>query len=1497
MPDSSEERNPVELLAEDFMARKRKGEKPTLSEYTSQHPELAEDIRELFPALLMMEDLGDSSLAATGPHQIQATATLTHLGDYRILREVGRGGMGVVYEAEQESLGRRVALKVLPPHMLNDSQQVRRFEGEARAAAKLHHTNIVPVFGVGSDQGMHYYVMQFIQGLGLDEVLQELKHLHKPKGEVQLRRTDRPDEPASPRSEIVKSLATGGFAPTLPQSHQRSSDSSVTRLPGGSALSTVSESDSRYCRSVARIGVQVAEALDYAHSQGILHRDIKPSNLLLDLRGTVWVTDFGLAKAASPGREPGEGDITHTGDIVGTIRYMAPERFSGQSDARADEYALGLTLYELLTLRPAFTERDRAKLMQQVLHDEPPELRKLNSVVPRDLETIIHKAISKESAQRYGSARELAQDLQRFIEDRPIRARRTSTRERVWRWCRRNPGLAVASALAALALVAVAGLSTGFAVYQTKTAEQLRGEQQQTKAALADANTQRALAEQAASRLDGEQQQTQAALQDARTQRDRAELVSTNLALDRALNLCEQGDVGVGLLWLARSLEIAPPQAGDLRGAIQANLSHWSRQVVPLRALLPHNDAVMAVAFSSDGKRLVSAGWDHTARIWNAATGELFCPPLQHPHSVETVVFNPDGRLIFTGNVGGTGRLWDAVTGKPVGAPLQHPAGKVCAAFSPDGKKVWTGTSDGNVRGWETATGTLLVTHLCHDRSISALALSRDGKTMLTGSLDGTARLWDVSDKVKPKGEPLLHAQPVWTVALSPDGQMVLTGGDGAQLWEAATGKTIGSPLPHSGHVSCVAFSPDGKTMLTSGSDKTVRLWVTADRKPLALPMQHRGPVHAAAFSPQGDTLVTGSTENAARVWDLTGLNGSPQIVTHGAWVRAVAISPDGSRLLTGSDDSSARLCATTADNTASVVLRHDHRVRSVAYSRDGEFVVTGSFDGTARLWNARNGQAIGTPFRHGNQVWAVAISPDGKTIATGGRDGKVWRWDRSSGKRVDVPLDADGGRIHALSFRPDGKLILSAHMDGTARLWDAATGKPVEPTLRHRDAVWAAAFSPDGRTILTGSWDQTARLWDAATGQPKGEPFQHQAKVEAAAFSPDGRSILTGSLDGTARLWDTATGKPVGPAFRHEDMVLAVAFAPDGKILATGCANRSARLWHLPTTIEGATEDILAWVQVLTGLRLDAAGVVTVLDVPSWHQCSHRLEHSPLMKTLQAAHAGLPPEKIARPLTPQEAVEHWTQQLRNKPQDVEAYYRRGEAHEKLGDHRKVIADYSMALDLLPAVDANRIELLNRRAGNYLALREYDKALADILDAEHQDAARGADIRHTQASFLVNRAQATEAKDPAASLLDLRHAAAIDPKHAMANNNLAWLLVTGPKELRNVKEALTHARAAVARDDQQMYVNTLGVALYRNELYSEAVPILEKSLAAGRGQTDGFDLFFLAMCHARLGDPTKARDCFDRAVKWVDGQKNLPATWAEELKSFRAEAEESLPSP
>ena len=380
MSESLTERHPIDELAEEFVTRYRRGEDPSITEYAERFPLLAGQIHELFPAATLLEDL-------KGPRScsLETSDLPESFGDFRIVREVGRGGMGVVYEAEQLSLGRRVALKVLPGQPRLTPEQLERFRREARAAGRLHHTNIVPVFGVGEHEGLHYYVMQFIPGEGLDRLLVWLRA-------------------ASPLTD-----------------------------PG-------------HYQQVARLALQVAEALAYAHGQGVLHRDIKPANLLLDEDDTLWVTDFGLAKMLE------QDDLTRPGEMAGTLRYSAPERFAGRSDARSDLFSLGLTIYELCVLTPAYDESDPGRLLLQATGAVFVPPRQRNRFLPRDLETILLKLLAPEPERRYATAAELADDLRRFLDDRPVLARRSSLLDRSWRWCRRNPAVAALSAALLLAL-------------------------------------------------------------------------------------------------------------------------------------------------------------------------------------------------------------------------------------------------------------------------------------------------------------------------------------------------------------------------------------------------------------------------------------------------------------------------------------------------------------------------------------------------------------------------------------------------------------------------------------------------------------------------------------------------------------------------------------------------------------------------------------------------------------------------------------------------------------------------------------------------------------------------------------------------------------------------------------------------------------------------------------------------------------------------------------
>ncbi|MGZ0174415.1 MAG: protein kinase domain-containing protein, partial [Planctomycetales bacterium] len=526
---TDDDRDPVDVAADEFADRYRNGEYPSVTEYVQRFPDQADELKELLPAVAMMEQLKQKEESRIDSIERQSVISgLQQLGDFRIIREIGHGGMGVVYEAEQESLGRQVALKVLSPTTFDSPKSIRRFRREAETVARLHHTNIVPVFGVGDEKGLHYYVMQLIDGEPLNQVVTGLrnktdggagnspipcatgsasaevsadadpKSTGRASGTLSLpaasaerstgsdsaaadvmiessihsqQKPDSDDELAATvrqsREELAK-LSEPDLSDTVdqvktPKSAEEvesgSDDSGATNRPPHETLQPATERLSAlletgaYWNAVAEIGIQVARALDYAHAHGVWHRDIKPSNLLIDQSGTVWLVDFGLARIAE------DSELTQTGDLLGTLRYMSPEQVVGEFDHRSDVYSLGLTLYELLTFRPAHDASIRSRIVEQISAASPKSPREINPAIPKDLETIILKATAHGPSDRYQSAKELAEDLQRFAGGFPIQARRFSAAEQLSRWGRRNPALAWTTATTAILLVTVAAVS------------------------------------------------------------------------------------------------------------------------------------------------------------------------------------------------------------------------------------------------------------------------------------------------------------------------------------------------------------------------------------------------------------------------------------------------------------------------------------------------------------------------------------------------------------------------------------------------------------------------------------------------------------------------------------------------------------------------------------------------------------------------------------------------------------------------------------------------------------------------------------------------------------------------------------------------------------------------------------------------------------------------------------------------------------------------------
>jgi serine/threonine protein kinase/Flp pilus assembly protein TadD len=435
---------------EEYLALLQQGERPDRQAFLARYAEVAELLSECLHGLDFVQAAGPElshpgvssrpSAEKRWDADDNVVAPAEPLGDFRIVRELGRGGMGVVYEAVQISLGRRVALKVLPFAAALDARQLQRFKHEAQAAALLHQPNIVPVFGVGNARGVHYYAMQYIEGQDLACLIRRLRRQAR-------------------KSVAVADQATGKYVPSSEPAEENSPsvETAVAVLAGAST--EASWPGVSYVRAAARLGIQAAEALEHAHQLGVIHRDIKPANLLLDLRDNLWITDFGLAQLR------GHAGLTVTGDLVGTLRYMSPEQALANRvviDHRCDIYSLGATLYELLTLEPAFPGDDRQELLRQIAFDDPQPLRRKDKSVPAEVETIVLKALAKNPEDRYASAQELADDLRRFLEHKPIRARRPKLRQRAVCWARRYPALAWSATTAVLAAAVVLAASIGY---------------------------------------------------------------------------------------------------------------------------------------------------------------------------------------------------------------------------------------------------------------------------------------------------------------------------------------------------------------------------------------------------------------------------------------------------------------------------------------------------------------------------------------------------------------------------------------------------------------------------------------------------------------------------------------------------------------------------------------------------------------------------------------------------------------------------------------------------------------------------------------------------------------------------------------------------------------------------------------------------------------------------------------------------------------------------
>lgn len=609
-------------------------------------------------------------------------------------------------------------------------------------------------------------------------------------------------------------------------------------------------------------------------------------------------------------------------------------------------------------------------------------------------------------------------------------------------------------------------------------------------------------------------------------------------------------------------------------------------------------DGMTYATFSPEGRRVVTASADGTARLWDAQTGEPRTAPLRHAGPVRSVAFSADGRRVVTASADSTARVWDAATGRPVGAPLRHEGGVNAAAFSPDGGRVVTASNDNAARIWDITIGRPGGFLLSHGNAVLAVAFSPDGRLIATASADNEARVWD-ADTGEPAGEPMRHDGSVIAVTFSPDGRRIVTASEdsNARVWDVATGALVGAPLRHQLAVHAAAFSPDGGRIVTASDDGTARVWELAANPQAGQILSHRDSVSNAVFSADGRRVLAASGDGA-HVWDVgTGTPvGGP--LRHQGTITAAAFSPDGRRVATASDDNTARLWDAVTGQPVGEPLQHEGAVRAAVFSPDGVRVVTTSDDGTARVWDTTTGRLVGEPIRHEGSVHAAVFSADGRRVVTASNPNTLREWDAANGRSVVERRLPHEGAYYAI-FSADGSRVITASDDFSAQVFDVVTGQPVGAPLRHSSTLTAAAFSPDGSHVVTGTEEDVARVWEVATGQQVGAPLRHDGALVEVGFSPDGRRVVTSSLDNTARVWETSTGQPVGAPLRHQGAVNAAMFSPDGRSVVTASVDRTARVWRVLLDLGSgqSVEPLADLAEVIGGYRAARVGSVVPLD------------------------------------------------------------------------------------------------------------------------------------------------------------------------------------------------------------------------------------------------------------------------------------------------------------
>lgn len=966
---------------------------------------------------------------------------LGRVGDYELFEEIARGGVGVVYQARQLSLGRIVALKVLIAGQFANPQARARFRTEAEAAARLRHPNIVTIYEVGEYDGQPFLAMEYVDGGTLADRLRT--------------------EPLS-------------------------------------------------ARRAAQYAMKIARAVEFAHRQGTLHRDLKPSNILLDAFDEPRVADFGLAKQLGT-----DSELTLTGQVLGSPSFMAPEQAAGDQNAigpATDIYALGAILYHMLTGRPPFQADSAAVVLRQVERDEPVRPRRLTPTVPVDLETITLKCLEKSVAHRYGSAEELASDLDRFLQNKPVAARPLGAVGQAWRWSWRNPALALS-----LLLLMTLAIGSTVAAWRIRAAE--RG-----------------------------------ARENLRVGRLRSYAGDIALA-DRAV---EEGDIARVRELLLRHV----PKAGepDLRDFAWRWL--WSlAEDQSFGALTGHTHMVSQLRFFSNGERLASASWDGTVRIWNVRERRTEVVLTNYGARIWGLDISSDERRLAVAGEDGF-RVWnmDSWRQEPIWnhANLRYGAALFCNA-----DRTLAVASRARVTLYDLRTGKRHVL----SNAVPAMAKSPDGRFLATRP-NNRIQIWDTATRelIKEFPTPGFVSFGLRDIKFSPDGDRLAFGNDQGDLaflpWTSSTNvarlerRMRQGVRGHMGWVSEVAFSPDGEWLATASADHELLLWRTNTHRRFR---GHLGEVWTVAFSPDGKTLASGGKDEAIKLWNLD----EPIAQTI---VRAPGVLGIWSNSEWISENRKSNQLIVTDWNTRKVTRAISLRNREVAsclfVHPERGLAGMGFTNGTVEVWNVRAEPPllIGSWRTPRSAPHSGRFSSDGLFATVSDKQGASSIWNISGG---ELRHDIDSGGVLELN----ASFVITAPTPETPRVHDTRSGAVLADLRGHKENVSHAAFLPDGKRLATVSFDGSLRLWELASGRElTAFRFQRQG-LYAVAISPDGQTLVAAGQDGITRFWDLRTQQETARATGMQ-VVSKVWFSPSGNTLILGTRNE-ARIIHAPTIQE----------------------------------------------------------------------------------------------------------------------------------------------------------------------------------------------------------------------------------------------------------------------------------------------------------------------------------------